>query len=256
MKLARLCGFLAVLCGALVHLSAADTVLLLHGLGRGPRSLAKLERTLTAEGYRVINLRYASRSAAIHDLAAEALGPVFAAPRLAGERVHIVTHSLGGVLVRQYLHDHGTPINLGRVVMLAPPNQGSEVADKLARWSVYGWLNGPAGLDLGTAMEQTPNALGPLPAGVEVGVIAGGRSLNPFFSAIIPGPDDGKVAVERTHVAGEADHAIVPYSHTWLMNRTETERLVCRFLSAGNFGPRLAVDTKKPHPAGMRQKRF
>ncbi len=231
---------------ATVRLSAAvpDAVVLLHGLGRGPLSLKRVELALRAEGYNVRNLDYPSRSADVAALADEALGPVFAAAvsanparnsSPAAPRIHLVTHSLGGILVRQYLHDHGVPPTLGRVVMLAPPNAGSEVVDRLRDWKLYQWINGPAGLQLGTDDASTPRALGPLPAGVQVGVIAGDRTINPLFSALLPGADDGKVTVAATHVAGEADHLTLPATHTWIMWRGDTAAQVAAFLRGGRF---------------------
>ncbi len=213
---------------------AAETVVLLHGLGRGPASMRPLEPALRREGYVVLNLGYRSRSETIAELAEKTLGPVFAkAP--AGARIHVVTHSLGGILVRQYLATHGAPASLGRVVMLAPPNGGSEIVDRLETWSLYARINGPAGLALGTAPTHAPAALGAIPRGAEIGVIAGDFSWNPLFSALIPGADDGKVSVARTHLAGERDHVTLPYSHTWLMNRAETRRQVAAFLRDGRF---------------------
>ncbi len=233
LKLARLwLGMLALPAVA----QAADTVVLLHGLGRGPASMWPLERFLRREGYRVVNVSYPSRRVTIAEAAETALGPVFRGDAGApAGRVHVVTHSLGGILLRRYLRDRGTPSTLGRVVMLAPPNAGSEIVDTLEGWRFYARVNGPAGLDLGTGAGGAPARLGPIPPGVDVGVIAGDFSWNPLFSALIPGPDDGKVSVERTHVAGERDHVTVPYSHTWLMNRAETRRQVLAFLNEGRF---------------------
>jgi hypothetical protein len=222
----------------------SETVVLLHGLGRGRASMWPLGRALRREGYYVVNIGYPSQRAPIAELAERALGPVFGGARVGvdpGRRVHVVTHSLGGILVRRWLRAHGVPPTLGRVVMLGPPNAGSEIVDTLAGWRLYRWLNGPAGLDLGTASEHAPATLGPVPAGVEVGVIAGDFSWNPLFSALIEGVDDGKVSVARTHLAGEADHFTLPYSHTWLMNHAETQRQVLGFLREGRF-----ADTKKP----------
>lgn len=227
----------ALACGGAQSAPAADTVVLLHGLGRGPASLWPVERELRRHGYTVVNVSYPSQRLSIPELAEQTLGPVFASAAPGAGRVHLVTHSLGGILVRQWLHDHGVPSRLGRVVMLAPPNGGSEIVDTLAGWRLYAWLNGPAGVDLGTAAHHAPARLGALPAGVEVGVIAGGFSWNPLFSALIEGPDDGKVSVARTHVPGEAGHLVLPYSHTWLMNRAETRRRVLAFLRDGRFAP-------------------
>lgn len=228
--------FLCCLLGLITVARAADTVVLLHGLGRSPLAMARLEHNLRASGYEVRNLAYPSQRADIRTLADAALGPVFAAAP-AGTRIHIVTHSMGGILVRQYLHDHGTPATLGRVVMLAPPNAGSALVDRLQTWPLYRWINGPAGLQLGTASDSVPNTLGPLPPGVELGVIAGNRSLNPLFSAWLSGPDDGKVTVASTHLANESAHLTVPHSHTWLMWRAPVLAQVKTFLRTGRFSP-------------------
>jgi hypothetical protein len=213
---------------------AADTVVLLHGLARGPLSMLRVEKALQAKGYTVRNLDYPSRHEDIAHLA-ETLGPVFAAAPANGGRIHLVTHSLGGILVRQYLHVHGVPAALGRMVMLAPPNEGSEIVDRLGGWKIYQWINGPAGLQHGTGPDSLPHLLGPLPAGVEVGVIAGDRTLNPFLSALLPGANDGKVSVAATNVAGEADHVTLHGTHTWIMWRGDAIDQTVAFLRDGHF---------------------
>jgi hypothetical protein len=119
--------------------------------------------------------------------------------------------------------------------MLAPPNQGSEIVDRLQGWRLYRWLNGPAGLQLGTGPEAEPVALGPLPDNVDVGVIAGDFSWNPLLSACIEGANDGKVSIARTHVDGERDHVVVRSSHTWIMWRRTTVQQVLAFLREGSF---------------------
>jgi triacylglycerol lipase len=215
---------------------AADAVVLLHGLGRSPLAMARLAHDLRENGYNVRNLAYPSQSADIRTLADATLAPVFD-EAAAGARIHIVTHSLGGILVRQYLHDHGAPASLGRVVMLAPPNAGSELVDRLRTWSLYRRINGPAGLQLGTDAASVPRTLGTPPPGVEIGIIAGNVSLNPFFSALITGADDGKVSVDRTHLAGESAHVTLPFSHTWLMWRRPVLAEVRAFLRTGRFTP-------------------
>lgn len=215
---------------------AADTVVLLHGLGRTPLSMTRLARDLRAQGYDVRNLAYPSQRDDIRTLADSTLAPVFASAP-AGARIHFVTHSLGGILVRQYLQDHGAPASLGRIVMLAPPNAGSEIVDRLRGWSFYRAVNGPAGIQLGTTPGSVPGTLGPAPAGAEIGVIAGNRTLNPLFSSWLAGPDDGKVTVASTHLAGETGHLTVPYSHTWLMWRRPVLTQIQAFLLTGRFTP-------------------
>lgn len=212
----------------------ADTVVLVHGLGRGPLSMARLVAALERDGHTVRNIGYASQKDTLPVAAEAVFGPVFR-EAAHGETIHVVTHSMGGILLRWYLHERGVPAALGRVVMLGPPNQGSEIVDHLGDWRLFHAINGPAGVRLGTSPEDAPQALGAWPAKVELGVIAGDRSWNPIFSALIPGADDGKVSVRRTHLAGEADHVTVAASHTWLMWRGAVVGRVREFLRDGRF---------------------
>lgn len=189
---------------------------------------------LEAAGYVVENVDYPSRTAKVETLAEAAVGRALGSERLRGcERVHFVTHSMGGILVRSHFARHREP-RLGRVVMLAPPNQGSEVVDRLGGWGLFGLLNGPAGRQLGTAADSLPNRLGPV--GFELGVIAGDRSINWINSCMIRGADDGKVSVERTKVAGMREHRVVHALHPTIMKNREVIGLTLRFLATGSFG--------------------
>ena len=208
-----------------------DSVILLHGLARTDRSMGKLERALAGRGYVVENLSYASTQKDIETLAEEAIGPTLA--RLPADApVHFVTHSLGGILVRQYLHRKRIE-NLGRVVMLGPPNQGSEVVDKLGNFPGFRFINGDAGLQLGTGEGSVPNRLGA--ANFDLGVIAGTRSINLFLSSMIPGTDDGKVSVERTRVEGMKDHLEMEVTHTFMMRNDAVIEQVIHYLEHGRF---------------------
>ena len=213
------------------------TVILLHGLGRTDRSMRPLASRLTDAGFRVHNLRYPSTNHTPDELLAlihTNIGVCCTNAR----RVHFVTHSLGGVLVRAYLADHRLA-NLGRVVMLAPPNQGSEIVDALGESAAFQWTFGPTGAQLGTGEDSLPNRLPP--PYYEVGVIAGTRSVNPVGSAMIPDANDGAVAVERTRLRGMSDFMTLPVSHTFIMRAPETARQTIHFLRHGRFQPAAAA---------------
>ncbi len=210
-----------------------EWAILLHGLCRSNRSMAPMAAALESAGYRVLNIQYPSRSASIDILSEGAIGPaVRDCCQNGAEKIHFVTHSLGGILARSFLSRHTLP-QPGRIIMLGPPNQGSEIVDKLGLWRLFKMINGPAGTELGTGGDSTPNRLGP--AHFCVGIIAGNRSINWINSLLIPGPNDGKVSVERTRLAGMADHLVIPCAHPFLMRHPAAIRQTLLFLANGRF---------------------
>ena len=210
----------------------AETVVLVHGLGRTPASMLVLETRLAGAGYRVVNFGYPSRSEPLEALTDSLRNAVRECCSEAGGKLHFVTHSMGGVLVRGYLAQREESFE-GRVVMLSPPNQGSEIVDAYADSPLLRALLGPSGVRLGTDSAGIASELGPVD--FSLGIITGDRSINPIGSWLIPGPDDGKVAVSRARVEGAADFIVVPATHTFIMNRRDVAAQVAHFLANGLF---------------------
>jgi len=208
-----------------------ETVVLLHGLARSSTAMNKMGRALIREGYEVINVDYPSTTATVEVLSKQIFDALEPELRKA-DTVHFITHSMGGIILRQYLQDH-EPRNLGRVVMLAPPSRGSEVTDKLGSFALYRWINGPAGNQLGTGTNSLPLRLD-VPA-FELGIIAGDRSINPILSMLIPGPDDGKVSLKRVKPEAYSDYVRLHVTHACMMWNRQVINQTLHFLRFGTF---------------------
>ena len=211
----------------------ADCVVLLHGLSRTDTSMRLMQEALEFHGYDVVNYNYPSNDAPIAALV-EHVG--HAVDLCGAQTTHFVTHSLGGILLRAWLMDH-RPAQLGRVVMLAPPNQGSEIVDNIAQFELFPDLmeliHGPAVRELGTDPGAFPLSLPP--ADYPLGVIAGNRSINPLSAIVIEGENDGTVSVESTRIEGMRDHIVLPTTHTLIMMNPMVIAEVLEFLRYGAF---------------------
>lgn len=209
-----------------------DGVIVLHGIFRNARSMRKLANFLEKDGYEVLNLDYPSTKHSIEAIA-DVIHPRIAAFAESIQcNVHFVGYSMGGLVIRAYLHRF-KPQNLGRVVMIGTPNQGSEVADFLQNRKLYRMLYGPAGQQLITDQSDFAHQFGAVD--YEVGVIAGNRPVDLISSRIIGKANDGKVSIESTRLMGMKDHVIVRSSHTFFPSNRQMMQQVSAFLKHGKF---------------------
>lgn len=197
--------------------AARELVVVLHGMGRTSRSMRPIEDALKAAGFDVLNVGYSSYCCSIPELGAAVRRELDAKRLPEHQRVHFVGHSLGNIIARWIVSQPEPPTGVSRLVMLAPPNQGSRMADRFA--PMVGWLLEPID-ELRTDSAATVQKIAPL-AGVQIGVIAG--------------RDDSTVRLEETHVAGETAHIVVKGNHTFIMREREVQQLTVEFLRRGRF---------------------
>jgi len=213
------------------------TVVLIHGLARSSQSMTKLENALRQQGYQVCNINYPSTKHPIEHLVASHVLPQIANCAHAATELNFISHSMGGIIVR-YIAKHKLVKNIARVVMLSPPNHGSEIVDRLGKLWLFDFINGPAGQQLTTAKQSLPNTLGA--ADFELGIITGRYSINPILSLLINGEDDGKVSVQSAKLEGMGDFLVLPQNHTFIMRDQTAIAQSLHFLAYGQF--------KKPGP--------
>ena len=201
-----------------------QTVVLLHGMGRGRASLWVLETRLKTAGFRTVNFPYVTHSRSLDQLSADLIR--FITENVKTSNYSIVAHSLGNIIVRNSFHREMPP-GLNRIVMLAPPNRPADLARALKDNPVYRWFTGESGQQL--ASDEFYRTL-PVPT-VEFGVIAGDRGQ----SVTLKEPNDGVITVESTKLDGMKSWVLVHQAHTFIMNSRQVAQLVIRFLEHGDF---------------------
>ena len=208
--------------------SKQQLVILLHGLARSSRSFNKLEGALLKEGYSVLNIDYPSTKMPIEDLTLWVYEKISQHPNFKdATKIQFVTHSMGGIITRSILAKYDIA-NKGNVIMLGPPNKGSEVVDVIGGYWFFKWVNGPAGQQLSTNSEllkSLPNA-----KDYNLYVVAGDRTINWINSLMIDGPDDGKVSVAFTFLEGLKEHKIIHTVHPFMMKNKEVIEYVINTL--------------------------
>lgn len=194
--------------------------------------MAGLAKFLETQSFRVANIDYPSTRYPIEALADIVHRPIEDFARTMDGKLHFVGHSMGGLLIRAYLHKF-RPDNLGRTIMLGTPNNGSEVADFIKNMLPYKWFYGPAGQQLVTDQSAFVHHFGKID--YELGIIAGNKSIAPLSSFIIRKPNDGKVSVDSTRLKGAKGHVILPYNHTFLPLRRQVWEHIAGFIGNGSF---------------------
>lgn len=218
-------------------------IILLHGLGRSSVSMKGVQWRLEDEGYVVVNNSYAWLGKSIEEIAPIVIDEGLSdCADLGLSQIGFVTHSMGGILLRQYLHSK--PIaGLGRVVMLAPPNQGSTMADHLLANEMLEPLLPESTHQLGTGEDSLPKRLGPV--NFELGVIAGTDTRAVLSPGLDDVANDGTVAVQETRVEGMQDFIVLPVDHSFMMWRDTVLDQVVQFLGRGQFD-HPPVDPSQP----------
>jgi pimeloyl-ACP methyl ester carboxylesterase len=212
-----------------------NTVVLLHGIKKTSACMSKFARHLEGLGYRVRNLDYPSTRLPIEKIAERIeLEIEDASESTADGKVHLIGHSMGGLVIRAVLKNY-RPHNLGRVIMIGTPNKGSQVADFLKAVPLYQKLYGPAGQQLITDQSGFAEIFGPVD--FDLGIIAGNRTIDPISSLVIGyrRPNDGKVTVENTKLEGAADHIVVATNHTFFPSSRVMWQQAEAFLCNGLF---------------------
>ncbi|PCI39444.1 MAG: hypothetical protein COB53_03215 [Elusimicrobia bacterium] len=200
-----------------------ETVYLLHGLGRSRASMWWLGRRLKRQGYRVVNFPYVAAQEPLSSISDRLRERIEADD---SARYHFVTHSLGGIIVREGFRE-GYPDGLGRIVMLAPPNHPPLLAKGLKGFPPYQWVTGDSGAKLTDVSFYEDLPIPSVPFGILAGT--GGNTL------LSKEKNDGVILVKTARLKGMADFKEVPHSHTFLMNSSDTGKFVLEFLRRGRF---------------------
>lgn len=211
-------------------------VILIHGLAGSRWNWVGMRQLLQRNGYHVINLSYASRQQTIERSAQSIIPAVDECKQKQRHPVHLVGHSMGGLLIRYYLQQHGD-VGVGRVVMLGTPNQGSELSDPEVsvlphERAVAGWL-GPAVPQLSTRPDGFIARLSE--PSVPTGIIAGYLTPVPWLNRRFNTANDGLVAVYSTRLSQPHDFVMLPSIHSSLALQVDAQRQTLWFLKTGRF---------------------
>lgn len=200
------------------------TIVLLHGQGRTRLSMVVLGKRFRSAGYQTLNFPYNQTIRSLDEISGQLVE--FIGQKVKTSDYHLIGHSLGNVIIRNaFRKDY--PAGLGKIVMLAPPNQPAHLAKRLKKNLIYRLFTGDSGQKL--SEEKFYRDL-PIPR-VPFGVIAGDKGQSLTFSE----PNDGVVTVGSTKLEGMADWILLHHGHTFIMNCKDTFEHCVRFVESGRF---------------------
>lgn len=213
----------------------SECVILIHGLGRTQSAMSEFAAILKRNHYEVVNHRYPSTRNSVEALADQYIpAMVDECSQYHPERIHFVTHSLGGIILQKYLETH-TIEHLSSIVMLGPPNHGSPLADMFHKNELARFILGPVLSELTTTSQSVKPKDLPADHSYKIGIIAGNYTINPLGSFIFKEPNDGKVSVSSTQLDHMNDFIVLPVSHTFMIQNEMVERQVLSFIHNGHF---------------------
>lgn len=213
--------------------NANECVVLVHGLWRSGFAMRSIDSHLSEQGFATVRIDYPSTAHEIPVLAENYLGPgVSSCSEQGAEKIHIVTHSMGAIVTRHYLQNNSLPQG-SHVVMLSPPNQGSELSDKFGDSWWYQWFVGPAGSSLTKKENGIIEKLKPVDE--SIGIIAAYRNWSLWPSSWLPTPNDGTVSVESMALEEMDDFIIVEDGHAMMRFNQEVLDQISYYLSSGKF---------------------
>jgi len=214
-------------------LDEQECVVLVHGLWRSGFAMRSIASDLEGHGYQTVSVDYPSTQEEIPELVQGYLLKSYEECAQTGaQKIHLVSHSMGGILVRQFLQNHTLPLG-SKVVMLSPPNQGSELSEKFGESWWYQWVVGPAGVSLSTKHEGIISKLREVDE--PVGIIAAYRDWSLWPNTWLPQPNDGTVSVESMKLAEMDDFILVNSGHALMRFNDEVQRQIRQFLAVGEF---------------------
>jgi pimeloyl-ACP methyl ester carboxylesterase len=209
-----------------------DYVILLHGIARSSNHMKPIEKYLTAKNYDVININYPSTDHKIEDLI-DIIYKILDQNITESKKINFIGYSMGGLVTRALIHKY-RPKNLNKVILLAPPNRGSEVADFFKNNFLYKKIYGKSGQELTTKDNKNLEKILGI-VDYPLGIIAGNFTIDPISSYLIPGDDDGKVSIKSTKIDNMTDHIVISVSHTFFPSNKNVHKQILYFLEYGSF---------------------